>query len=57
MTLVKEKELLCRQFLSKPKKLLIDGKWVEAESGKTFDTKDPATGEVLPKSLKVVRRM
>ena len=31
----------------KPKRMLIDGKWVEAASGKTFDTVNPATGEVL----------
>jgi len=35
------------QFLAHPKKLLIDGKWVAAVSGKTFDSIDPATGEVL----------
>jgi aldehyde dehydrogenase (NAD+) len=29
------------------KRLLIDGKWVEAASGKTFDSVNPATGEVL----------
>ena len=34
-------------FLSKPRKMLIDGKWVEAASGKTFETYNPATGEVL----------
>jgi len=28
---------------------LIDGKWVEAESGKTFETRNPATDEVLAK--------
>src|ERR1051325_7491781 len=27
--------------------LLIDGQWVDAESGKTFTTPNPATGEVL----------
>jgi betaine-aldehyde dehydrogenase len=27
--------------------LLIDGKWVDAESGKTFTTPNPATGETL----------
>jgi acyl-CoA reductase-like NAD-dependent aldehyde dehydrogenase len=32
-----------------PKKLFIGGKWVEAASGKTFDTIDPSTGEVLAK--------
>jgi phenylacetaldehyde dehydrogenase len=35
------------QFLATPRKLLIDGKWVAATSGKTFDSIDPATGEVL----------
>ncbi|KGM32467.1 betaine-aldehyde dehydrogenase [Inquilinus limosus MP06] len=29
------------------KKLLIDGKWVPAASGRTFDTIDPSTGAVL----------
>jgi phenylacetaldehyde dehydrogenase len=34
-------------FISKPRKMLIDGKWVNAASGKTFPTYNPATGEVL----------
>jgi phenylacetaldehyde dehydrogenase len=34
-------------FVSKTGKLLINGKWVEAASGKTFPTYNPATGEVL----------
>src|SRR5258708_34449772 len=29
------------------KKMLIDGKWVDAASGKTFETHNPATGELL----------
>jgi aldehyde dehydrogenase (NAD+) len=28
-------------------KMLIDGKWVDAQSGKTFQTLNPATGEVI----------
>jgi phenylacetaldehyde dehydrogenase len=36
-----------RDFLSKPGRLLIDGEWVEAVSGKTFDTFNPATEESL----------
>ena len=36
-----------RDWLAKPRNLLIDGKWVEARSGKTFDVHDPATGELL----------
>src|SRR5262249_47856158 len=31
----------------KPKRMLIDGKWVEAVSGKTFPSLNPATGDVL----------
>ena len=31
----------------KPKRLFVDGKWVEAASGKTFTTLNPATGEAL----------
>jgi len=34
-------------FLSKPRKMLIDGKWVDSVSGKTFPSYDPSTGEVL----------
>src|SRR5438309_6006305 len=34
-------------FIEKPRKMLINGKWVDAVSGKTFPTYDPATGEVL----------
>ena len=34
-------------FIGKPRKMLIDGKWVNAVSGKTFPTYNPATGEVL----------
>jgi acyl-CoA reductase-like NAD-dependent aldehyde dehydrogenase len=32
-----------------PKKLFIGGRWVDAASGKTFDTLDPSTGKVLAK--------
>ncbi len=35
------------EFLEKPRKMLINGKWVDAISGKTFPTYNPATGEVL----------
>ena len=34
-------------FLEKPRKMLINGNWVDAVSGKTFPTYDPAKGEVL----------
>jgi phenylacetaldehyde dehydrogenase len=36
-----------QRFLATPKQLLIDGEWRDASSGKTFETFDPATGEVL----------
>jgi acyl-CoA reductase-like NAD-dependent aldehyde dehydrogenase len=35
------------EFLQAPKKLLINGKWVAAKSGKTFETVNPADEEVL----------
>src|SRR5580700_2585285 len=34
-------------FVSKTQKILISGKWVEAVSGKTFPTYNPATGDTL----------
>src|ERR1700693_6159143 len=34
-------------YLSKNRKMLINGQWVEAASGRTFPTYNPATGEVL----------
>jgi phenylacetaldehyde dehydrogenase len=34
-------------FVSRTHKMLINGKWVAATSGKTFPTYNPATGEVL----------
>jgi phenylacetaldehyde dehydrogenase len=35
------------EFIGKPRKMLIGGKWVDSVSGKTFETYNPATGEVL----------
>jgi phenylacetaldehyde dehydrogenase len=34
-------------FITRKQKLLINGKWVEAASGKTFASYNPATGDVL----------
>lgn len=34
-------------FTSAPKKMLINGQWVEAASGSTFETRNPANGEVI----------
>lgn len=36
-----------RSFITKNRKMLIDGKWVEALSGKTFPTHNPATEDIL----------
>ncbi|MGO8858520.1 MAG: aldehyde dehydrogenase family protein [Steroidobacteraceae bacterium] len=36
-----------REFLSSPRQLLIDGRWVAAASGKIFPVYDPARGEVI----------
>ena len=35
------------KFVSRTHKILINGKWVDSASGKTFPTYNPATGEVL----------
>ena len=40
----------------KPKRLLIGGQWVEALSGRTFDSVNPSTGKVIY-SVPVQRRM
>src|ERR1700675_3272255 len=34
-------------FIDKPRKMLINGQWVNSISGKTFPTYNPSTGEVL----------
>src|SRR5439155_24378709 len=45
-----DEDLEVATFLrSQPKKLFIGGKGVEAASGKTFETRDPATGDLLAK--------
>ena len=35
------------RYVAKPRQMLINGKWVDAASGKTFPTYNPATGDVL----------
>jgi phenylacetaldehyde dehydrogenase len=35
------------EFLGQPRKMLIGGEWADAASGKTFETRNPANGEVL----------
>jgi phenylacetaldehyde dehydrogenase len=34
-------------FIAVPRQLFINGQWVDAASGRTFDTPNPATGETL----------
>jgi phenylacetaldehyde dehydrogenase len=34
-------------WLASPRSMLIDGKWVPAQSGKRIDVYDPATGEII----------
>ena len=36
-----------QRFVAQPKKMLIAGKWVNAQSGKTFPVFNPATGEAM----------
>jgi phenylacetaldehyde dehydrogenase len=38
-----------QSFLARPKRLYIDGKWVDARSGDTFAVYDPATGRQIAK--------
>jgi hypothetical protein len=47
MTIAAEVSKTTRDFVGTTRHLLIDGKWVEAVSGKTFVTTDPATGEEI----------
>ncbi len=35
------------EFFKGEKKLFINGEWVESINGQTFETRNPATGEVL----------
>src|SRR5215831_1956412 len=44
---VVELEPRVRDFIGSARKLLINGDWVEAASGETFETVNPATEEVL----------
>jgi phenylacetaldehyde dehydrogenase len=36
-----------QEFIGTPRKMFINGEWVEAASGKTFPVYNPATGEVM----------
>jgi phenylacetaldehyde dehydrogenase len=45
MTVTTERSV--EEFTATPRQLFIDGKWVDAASGKTFETPDPSTGDAL----------
>ena len=50
MTIAIEKPALssaAAKFLNKEHRILIDGKWVAAKSGKTLPVEDPATEETI----------
>ena len=47
MSLAMSVEQQAESFVHSPHKLLIDGEWVEAASGQTFATFNPATEETL----------
>ena len=47
MTLAFDEPRIQEVVGSLSRKMLINGEWVDAASGKTFDTLNPATGEVL----------
>ena len=36
-----------KEFLASSKKMLINGEWVDAASGKTFPVYNPASGDVI----------
>ncbi len=36
-----------KEWISKPKKLLINGEWIDAASGETFEVFNPANGQVI----------
>jgi hypothetical protein len=47
MAVAESVEQQADSFVRSTHKLLIDGEWVEAASGQTFETLNPATEEVL----------
>jgi aldehyde dehydrogenase (NAD+) len=48
MTTILDRPTITSAFLGKRhKQMLIDGRWVDAVSGKTFESRNPATGELL----------
>lgn len=46
-TSIERLDPVVQSFVAHPRKMLINGEWVNAQSGKVFPTYDPATGEVM----------
>jgi hypothetical protein len=46
-----------KSFVKERRKLLIDGKWDDAASGKTFPVENPATGEVIGRRRRATRKI
>ena len=44
---VKELKSPIKKWVPEKKQLFINGKWVDAKSGKTFDVENPATGDIV----------
>ena len=47
MSLASERDVRTPMLDRRPKRLLIDGQWTEATSGRVFDTFNPSTGQVI----------
>jgi len=47
MTTTENLSKKAQNFISSPRKMLINGQWVGSASGKNFDTLNPATGKVI----------
>ena len=46
---VAELKTPAKSWVPAKKQLFINGKWLDAKSGKTFDVENPATGDVIAK--------
>ena len=45
------------EFLSRPRKMLINNQWVESVSGQSFPVYNPATGKKWPAFPRATRRI
>jgi len=56
-TAVVQPDINVTGFVSKTRKALINGKWVEAASGKTFPTYNPAPAKCSPTSPRATKKI